>query len=185
MNIKVMKNFKTLFPYFGFFLFLLTALFALVYVGVQNRMGWPTKAGEEKAQLWLLPTQVKLKQQEEAELRVFLVSKINEVGGVDLVLKYNPELIEIVGNTIKPGTIFDYYRDRLVDNRRGIIRLSSSGKFKGEGTFATFIIKGKERGSGKIEIVSSKTSADSTVVWDTQEETNILGNIYNLSFEVY
>ena len=180
-----MLKIKKLFPYFAFLVFLLVALFAFVSLGLQKRTDWPTKAGEEKAQLWLLPTQVKLKQNEETEVRVFLVSKINEVGGIDLVLKYDPSLLEIVGNTIKPGTIFDYYRDRLVDNRKGIIRLSSSGKFKGEGTFATFTIKGKETGNGKIEIVSPKTSADSTIVWDTQEKTNILGNIYNLSFEVY
>jgi hypothetical protein len=148
-------------------------------------MGWPTRAGEEKAQLWLLPTQVKLKQNEEVEVRVFLVSKEREVGGVDLVLKYDPGLLEIVGNTIKPGLIFDYYRDRIVDKRRGLIRLSSLGKFKGEGTFATFIIKGKERGSGKIEIINPQTSVDSTVVWDSEEKGNVLGNIYNLSFEVY
>jgi len=175
---------KKIFPYFSAFIFFTVAIFVSVFY-LQQKTGLLTKAGEEKAQLWLLPTQVKIKQGEEVEVRVFLVSKINEVGGVDLVLKYEPELIKIVGNTIKPGTIFDYYRDRIVDNRRGIIRISSSGKFKGEGTFATFTIKGKEKGNGKIEIVSPKTSADSTIVWDTQEKTNILGNIYNLSFEVY
>jgi hypothetical protein len=170
---------------FIFLLFLLVALFAFLSLGLQRRTSWPTKAGEDKAHLWLLPTQIKLKQGEEVEVKVFLVSKVNEVGGIDLVLKYNPELIEIIDNTIRPGLIFDYYRDRFVDNRKGIIRLSSSGKFKGEGTFATFIFRGKQLGNGKIEIVTPKTSVDSTVIWDSQEKTNILGNTYNISFEIY
>jgi hypothetical protein len=100
-------------------------------------------------------------------------------------LRYDPGSLEIVGNTIRPGTIFNYYRDRLVDNRRGIIRLSSLGNFKGEGTFATFTIKGKEISQGKVEIITPKTSADATVVWDSSQKVNILGNTYNLSFEVY
>jgi len=178
-----MEKIKKIFPYFAVFLFLITVLF-VSFLAVQKRTSWPTKAGEEKAQLWLLPTKLNLKQGEEAEIRVFLISKASEVGGVDLVLKYEPELIEIVGNTIKPGTIFDYYRDRLVDNRRGIIRLSSSGKFKGEGTFATFIIKAAKTGEGKIEIISPKISPDSSIVWDAEEKTNILGATYNLSFAV-
>jgi len=180
-----MLRVKKFFPYLTFLLFLLVFLFTFLSFGLQKRTSWPTKAGEEKAQLWLLPTQVKLKQGEETEVKVFLVSRVKDVGGVDLVLKYNPILLEVVGNTIEPGIIFNYYRDRLVDNRKGIIRLSSSGNFKGEGTFATFNIKGKEIGNGKIEIVSSETSADSAVVWDSEEKGNILGNIYNLSFEVY
>jgi hypothetical protein len=170
---------------FIFLLFLLVSLFAFLSLGLQRRTSWPTKAGEDKAHLWLLPTQIKLKQGEEAEVKVFLVSKINEVGGIDLVLKYNPELIEIIDNTIRPGLIFNYYRDRFIDNRKGIIRLSSSGKFKGEGTFAAFAIKGKKVGVGKIEIVSPQFSVDSTVIWDKEEKTNLLGNTYNLSLEVY
>jgi hypothetical protein len=180
-----MINLKKFFPYFSFLLFLLVVLFVFLYMGLQKRTSWPTKAGEEKVQLWLLPTKVRLRQGEETEVKVFLVSKEKEIGGVDLILKYEPALIEIVGNTIKPGIVFDYYRDRIVDNRRGIIRLSSSGKFKGEGTFATFSIKGKEVGSGKIEIVTPKVSVDSTVIWDSEEQTNLLGNVYNLSFEIY
>jgi len=176
---------KKLFPYFAFLLFLLISLFAFVSFGLQKRTSLPSQAGEDKVQLWLLPTQAKLKKGEEVEVRVFLVSKEKEVGGVDLVLRYDPGSLEIVGNTIKPGTIFNYYRDRLVDSRRGIIRLSSSGSFKGEGTFASFVIKGREVGQGKIEIVTPKVSADSTAVWDTSQKVNILGNVYNLSFEVY
>jgi len=182
---KLMEKIKKIFPYFSFLFFLLVFLFVFFSLSSQKRTSFPTKAGEKKAHLWLLPTQTEIKKGEVEEVRVFLISNISEVGGIDLVLKYDPNLLEIVGNTIKPGAIFDYYRDRVVDNRRGIIKLSSSGKFKGEGTFATFDIKGKEVGNGKIEIVSDKTSTDSTVVWDSQEKVNILGNIYNLSFKVY
>jgi len=173
------------FPYFAFLSFLLVTLFAFLSLGLRRRTSWPTRAGEEKAQLWLMPTKVRLKQGEEAEVKVFLASREKEVGGVDLVLKYESALIEIVDNTIRPGVIFDYYRDRMVDGRRGIIRLSSLGRFKGEGTFATFTIKGKEVGSGEIEIVNPQDSVDSTVIWDSEEKTNLLGGIYNLSFEVY
>lgn len=183
LMIKTMEKIKKIFPYFAALLFLLTALF-VSFLAVQRKTSWPTKAGEEKAQLWLLPTKLNLKQGEETEIRVFLISRVSEVGGVDLVLKYDPSFLEIVGNTIKPGTIFDYYRDRLVDNRRGIIRLSSSGKFKGEGTFATFMIKAAKKGEGKIEIISPKTSPDSAVVWDAEEKTNILEATYNLSFVI-
>jgi hypothetical protein len=179
-----MGKIRKYFPYFGFLLFLLTSVFVSVLFAVQKKTSWPSRAEEDKAQLWLLPTKVELRQGEETTVRVFLVTRINESGGVDLVLKYNPNLLEIVDNTVKPGMIFDYYRDRLVDNRRGIIRLSSSGNFKGEGTFATFSVKGKAVGSGKIEFVSTKDSVNATVVWDSQEKENILGATYNLSFEV-
>jgi len=173
------------FLYFTTVFFLLIAVFASVFLTVQKKVNWFTRAEAEKAQLWILPTRLELNRGDKAEIKVVLVSGSNGTGGVDLVLKYNPALLEIVDNTIKPGEIFDYYRDRLIDSRRGLIKLSSLGRFEGRGVFASFAVKGKTSGSGKLEIINSASFVDSTVVWDREEKTNILGNTYNLFFEVH
>jgi len=179
-----MKKVKGSFPYIGFLLFALTFLFSSVYLINRKDLSFPIHGKGESSQMWLLPTQLELNKNKEETVRVFLVSKERVVGGVDLVLKYDNDLIEVVDNTIKLGSIFNYYRDRLVDNRRGVIRLSSLGKFKGEGTFATFIIKGKKEGEGKIEIITQKASQDATFIWDEEEKENILGKTYDLYFRV-
>lgn len=180
-----MEKFKKYFPYLAFAIFLLVTVFASILLATKENVSFFGRAAGDKPQIWLLPSKVELNQKQSTEIKVFLNTNNQEVGGVDLVLKYNPQLIEIENNTIKPGVIFDYYRDRLVDNKKGIIRLSSLGKFKGQGTFATFKIKGKSPGEGKVEIVTPKVSLDSTVVWDLEKKENLLGTTQSLSVLVY
>lgn len=179
-----MEKLKRYFPYFSFFIFLSIAVLASLLLSTQKNISYWGKAAQEKAEIWLLPTKIEINRNQTVEIKVFLNTNQQEINGVNLVLKYDPQLIEIEENIIKPGPIFDYYRDRLVDEEKGIIRLSSSGKFKGEGTFATFKIKGKKPGEGKITVITPRESLDSTVVWDIQKRENLLGNVQSTTIIV-
>lgn len=165
---------------------LLLSIPVTVFLATQQRISFFSQAGlGDQAQMWLWPAQTRLNKNETASLEVILKTDQRQSGGVDLVLGYDPQMVEIVANTIQPGVIFDYYRDRLVDNRRGIIRLSSKGNFQGQGSFASFVIKGLQSGPSQIEIVNSAQILDSTVVWDQTESANILGRSDNTTVTIF
>ncbi len=173
-------------PLYISFLVVFIALPVAVFLATKQRAIFFGKAAQEQhVQLWLWPATIKMNLGEEQEIEVFLGTKEKVSGGVDLLLKYDPQKIEIVDNSIKPGFIFNYYRDRLVDNRRGIIRLSSKGKFSGQGVFASFTVKGVSGGETKIKMMTAKETTDSSVVWDEFEQNNLLGEAGNLSMTVY
>lgn len=173
-------------PLYISFLVVFIALPVAVFLATKQRAIFFGKAAQEQqVQLWLWPAALKLNLGEEQKVEVLLGTKEKVSGGVDFVLKYDPQKIEIVDNSIKPGMIFNYYRDRLVDNRRGIIRLSSKGKFSGQGVFASFTVKGVSGGETKMEVVATKDTPDGTVVWDEFEQNNLLGEAGNLSMTVY
>lgn len=180
-----MGKFQKYFPYLGFTIFLLVATLASVLLATQKNISFGSKAAEKKAEIWLLPPKIEIDQNQTAEIKVFLNTNQQEINGVNLVLKYNPQSIEIEENIIKPGPLFNYYRNRLIDDQKGIIRLSSSGKFKGQGTFATFKIKGKAPGESKVTVITPQESLDSTVVWDNQRKENLLGNTQSVNIVVH
>ncbi|MGB9911706.1 MAG: cohesin domain-containing protein [Microgenomates group bacterium] len=176
---------KKFFPYLAFSLFLLIAVFASLNLVLQKNVTLFSRATTDKPQIWILPTKIEGEKDKVYTLKILLDTNNQEISGVDLVLKYDNQIIEVVDNNIKPGVIFDYYRDKLVDNRKGIIKLSSQGKFKGQGTFATLEIKGKSSGEGKLEVVTPKISLDSTIIWDSQGKENILGPTQGLVVRFY
>ena len=181
----MMKTMRRL-PIFASLFFLLLSVPLTVILATQQRLSFFSKAGlGDQAQMWLWPAQVELRQDEVQNIEVILKTNQRQSGGVDLVLRYDPQMVEIVANTIQPGVVFDYYRDRLVDNRRGLIRLSAKGSFQGQGSFANFEIRGLQSGQTQIEIVNSAQILDSTVVWDQNEAANILGRSDNTTVTVF
>ena len=173
-------------PIFASLFVLLLSVPLTVFLATQQRVSLLSQAGVgDQAQMWLWPAQVEVNQGEIQTVEVILKTNQRQSGGVDLVLAYDPQMIEIAGNTIQPGIIFNYYRDRLVDNRRGIIRLVSQGGFDGQGSFAGFQIQGLRPGKSQIEIVNSPKILDSTVVWDQTGTANILGRSDNLNITIH
>ena len=172
-------------PIFVGFFALIVSLPLTVFLATQKRTSWFTRARTaDKVQLWLWPVQVELNQDETASIKVILDTKDNQSGGVDLVLRYDSQALEVVDNLIEPGVIFPYYRDRLVDNRRGLMRLSSKGEFSGQGVFASFAVRGLRSGKSRIEIMSGDSRLDASVVWNQTETQNILGRSDGLEISI-
>jgi len=173
-------------PIFVGFFVLLLSLPLTVFLATQKRASWFTRAGTaNEVQIWLWPTQVELNKDEIALIKVILDTKDNQSGGVDLVLQYDPQAIKVVDNLIEPGVIFPYYRDRLIDNRRGLMRLSSKGEFSGQGVFASFTVMGLRQGKSRIEIMSGDNRLDTSVVWNQTETQNILGEADGLTINIF
>jgi len=181
---SMIKEMQKLPIYLGLFVLVLS-LPVSVFLTTQKAILVGQAALEKKAQLWLQPSQLELSRGEEAQVKVLLDTKKTASAGVDLVLKYNPQAVKVMDNLIKPGTVFNYYRDRLVDNRRGLIRLSSKGKFSGQGVFAVFTVRAINLGQSKIEIITPKKSVDAAAVWNESGVENILGSVGNLSINVH
>lgn len=64
---------------------------------------------------------------------------------LDLVLSFDPNIAEIMGNVV-PGTMFNEYVGRLVDNQKGLVGIGGRGELSQNGVFASFILHTKTKG---------------------------------------
>lgn len=108
------------------------------------------------------------------------------LGGVDIILKYDPKAIKIFNGRVYPGAvngnleniynIFDYYRDGEVDEASGLIKIKARGKYEGsQGTVASFFLIGLTQGTSKIEFLEEGVTQSGAKVYDQSEKNNILG----------
>jgi|GEM_PF-3940721 len=134
------------------------------------------------------PSETALSSCPKSKVQIFLNTKDAVSGGADIVIKYDPRIIRIVDNKIFPGSVddnftlvyqvFNYYRDSEVDNRSGLIKIKSSGNYKGErGIIATFFVNGLSVGESKLEFLAGGQYVDASKVWDEKEQNNILGGV--------
>lgn len=155
---------------------LVELLWGVSYLG---RTSLPLKRtqAEEGAILLLTPAQKSLSVGEELEVRVDLKTNNLKVSGVDVILSYDPSLIEVLdtdgdsqnGVQLRPGLLFPQYPVNEVDSTSGRIGFSAAAlppkTFAGEGTLAYIKLRALKQGTAtlRIEFTEGKTT-DSNVV---------------------
>ncbi|MCR4305818.1 MAG: cohesin domain-containing protein [Candidatus Daviesbacteria bacterium] len=110
------------------------------------------------------------------------------ISGVDLIIQYDPKILEVTKEDLIPGRVMDEYPLRSVDPNKGLVAvsgISSLGNgFSGAGEFAILNFKAKTQGRASLVINFEKgsTVASNLVKADTSE--NILEKVNNLEVTI-
>lgn len=100
--------------------------------------------------------------------KIFLDTQGTNTAGVDVLLKYDPELIKITN--VQNGNIYNKYVGQKIDNDigsfglSGIVALDDESGFSGSGTFAIVVFEGIKPGTASVDFdFSPGVSSDSNV----------------------
>lgn len=120
-----------------------------------------------------------------------------ETSGVDLVLQYDPTLIEIIdadptiaGTQIVPAQFFDFVQANGVDTRRGVIRYSAGQQptnlpvAADNQTIATVRFKAKDAGTSAFSFDFVAGSLSDTNVIKADEGRDLLVDVVNAQITV-
>jgi len=140
MNNKVSKN-----ALLGFvFLLLLVPVTVSAITRFNGVFETRSQAAPAGAKIYLWPTSTSLSTNQDLTVEIRLNTN-QIIQNVDLVLSFNPEVAEIMGNVV-PGTMFPQYVARLVDNQKGLVGIGGRGQANGQGVFASFKLHTKVKG---------------------------------------
>lgn len=103
-----------------------------------------SQAAPAGAKIYLWPTSTTLSANQDLTVEVRLNTN-QIISNVDLVLSFNPDVVEVMGNVV-PGTMFNQYVARLVDNQKGLVGIGGRGEANGQGVFASFKLHTKVKG---------------------------------------
>lgn len=120
-------------------------------------------------------------------ITVNVITDDKSVVGTDLVLHYNPNILEASASGIKKGTIYPEYPLTSIDPALGTIRISGitvGDGFKGSGLFATIDLKAKSAGqtSLSVEFQPGLTTDSNMVEQDSSKD--ILDKVQNLKLTI-
>lgn len=125
---------------------------------------------------------------ETVAVAVLIDSGNKNLTGVDLIVKFDPKVLEATPGGLIKGKILDEYPLMTVDQNKGIISISgvsnTENGFKGTGLFATINFKAKTPGQTLVTIDFQKgLSTDSNLV-ETSTSGDILEQVNNLELEI-
>lgn len=148
-----MKNSFAFKKLVGLYTLLLVLIPAVIFLsGNSNRIGdWRSKAAPHTATVsfWPLETNLVTNQNYDLELRVDPSLK---PASLDLVLSFDPQVVEVTPESPIPGNMYGVYTAKLTDNTKGLVGVSGKGELR-EGTkFATLKIKTKAAGDPKFSV---------------------------------
>jgi hypothetical protein len=117
-------------------------------------------------------------------VNVFLNSP-NDVGGIDVTLKYDKNKIEILSSSLKGGTDFKTTGDN-VDTERGTFSFSAIPRINSvkNGIVASFEFSPKEGSINSNTEISFVLSGDSTQVIGISSVNNILSEAKPVTFKI-
>lgn len=112
------------------------------------------------------------------------------VQGVDLVISYNPKLLEASPKTVfTRGTLYSEYPIVAVDNTQGIIQVSaiasiSNFGFNGVGKFGSLQFRTLDKGNATVSVRFAKDNTTDSNLVEFKTGTDILGNVENAEIDV-
>lgn len=110
------------------------------------------------------------------------------VSGADLIVKFDPDILEVSSESIVRGKIFDEYPLISVDTKKGLVAISGVSSlnkiFKGTGQFALINFKAKIPGKTFLTIDFKKGSTTASNLVDAGTSQNVLDNVDNLELTI-
>lgn len=110
--------------------------------------------------------------------------------GTDLVLRYDPTILEASSSAITVGKIYNEYPMRVVDEQEGLVKISGIGSlsekqsFNGSGIFATINFRALKTGKTNLLIdYTAKATNDSNII-NNQTNEDILEEVGNLDLNI-
>lgn len=121
-----------------------------------------------------------------------VLSTFKPTGGADLILKYDPKMLELVPNNkqaINLGKIYQEYPVNEVDSKEGKITLTgltslSSKGFVGEGLLLTINFKAKTKGSTKISFDFTKRSTTDSNISEEGSGVDLLDEVSEYTINI-
>lgn len=148
----------------------------------------PITGGEtELASMYFSNTTLDITNESTTMIDIMIDTGSVQVDGADLVLKYDPNFIEI--SNINDGTFFPSYPLKDEDFSNNTILVTGLSDFdtpeSGYGTFVSVMIKAKKTGTTQLEIVAANGIATDSNVVSTETSEDILstGDYITLNIE--
>lgn len=135
------------------------------------------------------PLQDSLKVNEVKELKIVINSKGKFLTGADAVIKFDPNVIEIVDNP-QPGEIFPFYPILKVKPEIGEITITGTitdpnqPHFQGEGIFATIFVKPLKTGETSLKFKFSPGRTDDSNLAEKTTGKDILVKVNDISLSI-
>lgn len=120
------------------------------------------------------------------------VESNKKTAGMDIILKYDPNLLAIVVTISKTpvavGTIYEEYPVNNVDQKLGLVTVSGiTNEVTGvipQGIFGTIIFQAKAAGNAKIFLEFAKGNTNDTNLIENQTAKDILEEVRNLDLKI-
>lgn len=110
------------------------------------------------------------------------------IGGADLIIRFDPKVLEATPAGLLAGPTFDEYPLKFVDAKNGLISISgisSSGNgFSGSSLFATLNFRAKAAGTTPLTVEYQKDSTTDSNLVEISSSKDILENVRNLQLTV-
>lgn len=148
-----MKNTLSLKKFLGLYALLLLLIPGVVLVsGSNTRIGdLRSQAAPNSATVTFWPVQANLitNQKYDFELKIDPTLK---PPSLDLVLSFDPKVIEVSTESPIPGDMFEIYQARFADNLKGLVGISGKGELRSGVKFATLKVTTKSSGDPKFTV---------------------------------
>lgn len=112
----------------------------------------------------------------------------SEVSGADLIVSFDPKVLEATSGGLVAGTIFDEYPLKSVDGAKGIIAISGisslGNSFTGQGLLATLNLRAKEAGVASLVIDFTKGQTSESNLVENATSNDILESVDNLQINI-
>lgn len=179
------------------------SLWAVSYIKSTNMIKLPVipnliqKPKEKIASLSLAPASLQTQVGQQFEISVNVDMKDRTVNGIDTVIKYDSQMLEVVdsdnettGTQAQTGTIFKTLLVNQADPIDGKIvltgsRISTSQEpIKGAGNFAKISFIAKQAGNTSVEILFDSQKTNLSNVTESKTSKNILTDIENAQITI-
>lgn len=140
------------------------------------------------AKISLNTSQTVFKVKEVIPVSVMIDTGGRGVNGVDLIVQYDPKILEATSGGLIKGKIFDEYPLLAVDAKKGVISVSGisniKSSFTGKGQFAILNFKAKLPGKTPLVINFRKGSTTASNLVEASTAKNILDEVNNLDLRI-
>lgn len=113
----------------------------------------------------------------------------HDTEGIDLVLKFDPKILEATAGAVAKGAIYPEYPQVRIDNKLGTIQISGisglQGKsFRGKGVFANINFRAKAKGASALTVNFTAGKTDDSNVVEALSGNDILESVLDLTLTV-
>lgn len=141
------------------------------------------------AQLSLLSDKKVYKVGDKVAVNIRLSTSGHNISGTDLILRFDPKILQASSSAFAKGSIFADYPQISVDSQIGVMTVSGvSGLnkkyFNGIGRFGTITFIAQASGQTSLSITFTKDSTTDTNVFDASTNQDVLGRASDLTLTI-
>lgn len=152
------------------------ALFVIFFVGKKEKEESNVYAPNYSAQMYLSPREKDLEVNSETTLDVMVNTQNHQIAGVDLILSYDSNVVEIT--EIIDGTMFPIYLNQTIDKENSLVKINGLSQVDSpiteNGTFCSIKFKPLKSGDPKFAIVYQSGATNESNISDAENAVDTL-----------